>query len=115
MLASVVFQVAVRALTGLYPCLTQKSLLMVWLALLVEQARRPKLAARIVPGKDMKNTTDHRQGGITWLLTIIGPDFVVASGIMGSGEWINTPVQAAKFGFALLWVALLSCIIKYFL
>ena len=63
----------------------------------------------------MKNTTDHRQGGVTWLLTVIGPGIVVAGSVMGSGELINTPVQAAKFGFVLLWVAVLSCVIKYFL
>jgi len=72
------------------------------------------LEARTVPG-NMKNTTDHRQGGVTWLLTVIGPGIVVAGSVMGSGELINTPVQAAKFGFVLLWVALLSCVIKYFL
>ncbi len=72
------------------------------------------MEARTVPG-NMKNTTDHRQGGVTWLLTVIGPGIVVAGSVMGSGELINTPVQAAKFGFVLLWVALLSCVIKYFL
>jgi Mn2+/Fe2+ NRAMP family transporter len=35
--------------------------------------------------------------------------------VIGSGELINTPVQAATFGFVLLWVVLLSCVIKYFL
>jgi amino acid permease len=63
----------------------------------------------------MNSTTDHRQGGVTWLLTVIGPGIVVAGSVMGSGELINTPVQAAKFGFVLLWVVLLSCVIKYFL
>ena len=64
---------------------------------------------------NMKNTTDCRQSGIAWLLTVIGPGIVVAGSVMGSGELINTPVQAAKFGFVLLWVVLLSCVIKYFL
>jgi manganese transport protein len=48
-------------------------------------------------------------------LTAIGPGIVVAGSVIGSGELINTPVQAAKFGFVLLWVVLLSCVIKYFL
>lgn len=34
---------------------------------------------------------------------------------MGSGELINTPVQAARFGFVLLWAVILSCVIKFFL
>jgi len=45
----------------------------------------------------------------------IGPGVVVAGSVMGSGELINTPVQAAKFGFVLLWVVIVSCLIKYFL
>lgn len=45
----------------------------------------------------------------------IGPGIVVAGSVMGSGELINTPLQAAKFGFVLLWAVVLSCAIKYFL
>jgi manganese transport protein len=45
----------------------------------------------------------------------IGPGIVVAGSVIGSGELINTPLQAAQFGFVLLWVVLLSCVIKYFL
>ncbi len=48
-------------------------------------------------------------------LSAIGPGIVVAGSVIGSGELINTPHQAAKFGFVLLWVVLLSCVIKYFL
>lgn len=39
----------------------------------------------------------------------------MAAGVVGSGELINTPLQAARFGFVLLWAVLLSCLIKYFL
>lgn len=49
------------------------------------------------------------------LLRSIGPGIVVIGSIMGSGELINTPVQAAKFGFVLLWAVIISCVIKYFL
>ena len=45
----------------------------------------------------------------------IGPGIVVAGSVMAAGELINTPVQAAKFGFVLLWAVLLSCVIKFFL
>jgi Mn2+/Fe2+ NRAMP family transporter len=48
-------------------------------------------------------------------LAAIGPGIVVAGSVIGGGELINTPLQAAKFGFVLLWVVLLSCVIKYFL
>jgi Mn2+/Fe2+ NRAMP family transporter len=54
-------------------------------------------------------------GGFSKALAAIGPGIVVAGSVIGSGELINTPVQAAKFGFVLLWVVLLSCVIKYFL
>jgi Mn2+/Fe2+ NRAMP family transporter len=52
-----------------------------------------------------------------WLgvVAAIGPGIVVTGSVIGSGELINTPVQAAKFGFVLLWAVLLSCVIKYFL
>ena len=45
----------------------------------------------------------------------LGPGIVVAGSVVGSGELINTPVQAAKFGFVLLWAVIVSCLIKYFL
>lgn len=49
------------------------------------------------------------------MLASIGPGIVVTGSVIGSGELINTPVQAATFGFVLLWAVLLSCVIKYFL
>ncbi|MBI1310118.1 hypothetical protein GC176_02335 [bacterium] len=52
---------------------------------------------------------------LTGLLQAIGPGIVVIGSIMGSGELINTPIQAAKFGFVLLWAVIISCVIKYFL
>jgi len=66
----------------------------------------------------MSKSTDlmnARRGGLLRSLSAIGPGIVVAGSVIGSGELINTPVQAAKFGFVLLWVVLLSCVIKYFL
>ena len=49
------------------------------------------------------------------MLLAVGPGIVLAAGVIGSGELINTPLQAARFGFVLLWAVLLSCVIKYFL
>jgi Mn2+/Fe2+ NRAMP family transporter len=54
-------------------------------------------------------------GGFSKALAAIGPGIVVAGSVIGSGELINTPIQAANFGFILLWVVLLSCVVKYFL
>jgi len=53
----------------------------------------------------------------TWggRLLAIGPAIVVSGSVIGSGELINVPVQAATFGFVLFWAVILSCIIKYFL
>ena len=48
-------------------------------------------------------------------LLAIGPAIVVSGSVIGSGELINVPVQAAKFGFVLFWAVILSCVIKYFL
>lgn len=49
------------------------------------------------------------------MLAAVGPGIVVTGSVIGSGELINVPVQAASFGFVLLWAVLLSCVIKYFL
>ncbi|MEC9009643.1 MAG: hypothetical protein VX877_10305, partial [Planctomycetota bacterium] len=53
----------------------------------------------------------------TWggMLMAIGPAIVVSGSVIGSGELINVPIQAAKFGFVLFWAVILSCLIKYFL
>lgn len=53
--------------------------------------------------------------GLWPMLASIGPGIVVTGSVIGSGELINTPVQAATFGFILLWAVLLSSVIKYFL
>ena len=45
----------------------------------------------------------------------IGPAIVVSGSVIGSGELINVPVQAATFGFVLFWAVILSCMIKFFL
>ena len=49
------------------------------------------------------------------MLMAIGPAIVVSGSVIGSGELINVPVQAATFGFVLFWAVILSCVIKYFL
>lgn len=56
-----------------------------------------------------------RRRGVFRSLALVGPGVVVAGSVMGSGELINTPVQAARFGFVLLWAVILSCVIKFFL
>ena len=53
--------------------------------------------------------------GILPTLGALGPGIIVAGSVIGGGELINAPVQAAKFGFVLLWAALLACVLKYFL
>ena len=57
----------------------------------------------------------HPPTGMLGRLMAIGPGIVVIGSVIGSGELINTPVQAARFGFVLLWAVILSCVIKYFL
>jgi Mn2+/Fe2+ NRAMP family transporter len=49
------------------------------------------------------------------VLAQIGPGLVVTGSVIGSGELINTPKRAAEFGFALLWIVILSCVIKWWL
>ncbi|MBX7169049.1 MAG: Nramp family divalent metal transporter [Pirellulales bacterium] len=52
---------------------------------------------------------------LSGLLAAVGPGIVVTGSVIGSGELINTPIQAARFGFVLLWAVMLSCVLKYFL
>src|SRR4051794_30100811 len=44
----------------------------------------------------------------------IGPGLILAASIVGTGELINTTGLGAQAGFTLLWLILLSCIIKVF-
>lgn len=44
----------------------------------------------------------------------IGPGLILAASIVGTGELINTTSLGARAGFGLLWLILLSCVIKVF-
>src|SRR5262245_31580854 len=44
----------------------------------------------------------------------IGPGLILAASIVGTGELINTTGLGAQAGFGLLWLILLSCVIKIF-
>ena len=45
----------------------------------------------------------------------IGPGLILAASIVGTGELINTTALGAKQGFVLLWLILISCVIKVFI
>ncbi len=47
-------------------------------------------------------------------LTKIGPGLILAGSIVGTGELIATTGLGAKEGYVLLWLILLSCVIKVF-
>ncbi len=47
-------------------------------------------------------------------LSQIGPGLILAASIVGTGELINTTALGAKQGFVLLWLILISCVIKVF-
>ncbi|NQV28624.1 MAG: Nramp family divalent metal transporter [Rhodopirellula sp.] len=70
-----------------------------------------------MPSSDETDTSRIRNAprGFVGTLAALGPGLVVIGSVMGSGELINTPHQAATFGFVLLWAVILSCVIKYFL
>jgi Mn2+/Fe2+ NRAMP family transporter len=44
----------------------------------------------------------------------IGPGLILAASIVGTGELINTTGLGARAGFSLLWLIVLSCVIKVF-
>lgn len=45
-------------------------------------------------------------------LAYCGPGFVLSASIVGSGELIATTTLGAKAGFIVLWVIILSCVVK---
>jgi manganese transport protein len=47
-------------------------------------------------------------------LRMIGPGLILAASIVGTGELINTTGLGARAGYSLLWLILLSCVIKVF-
>lgn len=46
------------------------------------------------------------------IFKLIGPGLILASSIVGSGELIATTVLGAELGYTLLWLILVSCVIK---
>ncbi len=46
------------------------------------------------------------------VLRLIGPGLILASSIVGSGELIATTVLGAENGYILLWLIILSCLVK---
>lgn len=48
-------------------------------------------------------------------LAQIGPGLILAASIVGTGELINTTALGAQQGFVLLWLILISCVIKVFI
>ena len=56
-------------------------------------------------------TPPHSFAGI---LRSIGPGFILAGALVGSGELIATTATGAESGFSLLWLIILGCVIKVF-
>ena len=48
------------------------------------------------------------------MLQHLGPGLILAAGLVGSGELIATTVLGAENGYALMWLILVSCVIKVF-
>jgi len=46
------------------------------------------------------------------ILRFLGPGLILASSIVGSGELIATTVLGAENGYVLLWLIILSCLVK---
>ncbi len=53
--------------------------------------------------------------GLGGTLRRIGPGIIITGSIVGSGELIVTTRLGAEVGFTLLWLVILSCVIKVFL
>jgi Mn2+/Fe2+ NRAMP family transporter len=50
--------------------------------------------------------------GLTNILRRIGPGLVLSASIVGSGELIATTALGAKVGYTLMWLIIVSCLIK---
>src|SRR3978361_1703401 len=50
----------------------------------------------------------HRPFNWRRLLAFVGPGYLVAVGYMDPGNWATSLAAGSKFGYALLWIALLS-------
>ena len=50
--------------------------------------------------------------GFLGALRSVGPGLILAGAIVGSGELIATTVLGAENGYSLLWLILLSCVVK---
>ena len=49
---------------------------------------------------------------LSGILRFLGPGLILASSIVGSGELIATTVLGAENGYVLLWLIILSCLVK---
>ena len=63
------------------------------------------------PVSDQTQVPPRHASGI---LRKIGPGFILAGALVGSGELIATTATGAESGFALLWLIILGCIVKVF-
>lgn len=52
--------------------------------------------------------TDKHRGGFRKLLAFIGPAYLVSVGYMDPGNWATDIAGGAQFGYALIWVLLMS-------
>jgi manganese transport protein len=57
----------------------------------------------------------HTAGGVRKLLAFLGPGYLIAVGYMDPGNWATSLAGGSKFGYALLFVALLSNIMAIIL
>jgi manganese transport protein len=66
---------------------------------------------------DVFGTIDVRRDGTLWrrLVAFLGPGYLVAVGYMDPGNWATSLAGGAKFGYALLFIALVSNIMAILL
>ena len=46
------------------------------------------------------------------MLKYLGPGFILSASIVGSGELVATTLLGAEGGFVVMWIILLSCLVK---
>ncbi len=73
---------------------------------MANRARKP------TPTASRPRTWSNRRPTLPEILRRIGPGMILAAAIVGSGELIATTTLGAQEGYGLLWLILLSCLVK---
>ena len=68
----------------------------------------PHPGSREMPRWDMGTLAEPPKFGLKQLPLLLGPGLVMGAAAIGGGEWLTGPINTARYGGAVLWLATLS-------